>query len=272
MGARLWLKPDAVGLIVGRGYDFPAPIQEKLDSYGPCWAYQGYPAERSFRVRRSRARCGAGPGWLANALTGRQARTTLSGNGRTFEALGKRIWQTPRDLALVGYSAPMFLHLVCSPQRAADFLRELHDMGNGWDRTKIIFEPMPADCVSQNLEALRAVLPDIEVFSPNEEEAARFLGVQLPESTDERRAAVQDVAGRMRALGAKKHIVIRSGALGACIDSTDGGCCWVPAYHGNTEKIVDFTGAGNAFLVRVQAGMRTQNVGLTAPVVNGRAV
>ena len=253
MGARLWLESAAVGLIVGRGYDFPSPVQEKLDSYGPCWAYRDYPAERTFRVRWLHpGYIAAGLVWLT-PLIDSQARTTLSGTKRTFEALGKRIWQAPRDLALVGYGAPAFLHLVCSPQQAADFLHELHDMGNGWDRTRIIFEPMPADCTPENLEALKAVLPDIEVFSPNEEEAARFLGMQLPETTDERRAAIQDVACRMRALGAKKHIVIRSGALGACIDSTEGGCCWIPAYHGSTEKIVDFTGAGNAFLVRVQA-------------------
>ena len=190
-------------------------------------------------------------------LTYSQARTTLSGTGRTFEALGKRIWQTPRDLALVGYSAPTFLHLVCSPQRAGEFLRELQEMGEGWGKTKIIFEPMPADCISENLEALKAVLPSIEVFSPNEEEAARFLGVQLPEIADERRAAIEDVTRRMRALGAGTHVVIRSGALGACLDSPEGGCCWVPAYHGNTQKIVDFTGAGNAFLVCTHASIRT---------------
>lgn len=55
MGARLWLKPDAVGLIVGRGHDFPEAVQEKLDSYGACWAYRDYPAEESFRVRRPSA-------------------------------------------------------------------------------------------------------------------------------------------------------------------------------------------------------------------------
>ena len=64
-------------------------------------------------------------------------------------------------------------------------------LGSGWEYTKIVFEPMPADCTVENLEALKEVLPDIEVFSPNEEEAARFLGAALPTERQDRMKAIK---------------------------------------------------------------------------------
>ena len=39
IGARIWLPPSAVGLLVDRGDDFE--VQDRLDAYGPdCWHYR----------------------------------------------------------------------------------------------------------------------------------------------------------------------------------------------------------------------------------------
>lgn len=46
-------------------------------------------------------------------------------------------------------------------------------------------------------------------------------------------------------------VIIRCGAKGACIGQVGQTCSWIPAYFDerDQEKIVDVTGAGNAFLV-----------------------
>lgn len=44
VGARIWLVPTDVGMIVDRGRDFPAHIQAKLASYGPdMWLFRDDP-------------------------------------------------------------------------------------------------------------------------------------------------------------------------------------------------------------------------------------
>lgn len=115
---------------------------------------------------------------------------------------------------------------------------------------------MPYECKPENPDALQAVLPFIEIFSPNDAEAAKFLAVDMPEAHNIAVYCRQIEAIISTFLTSKGEIstlavIIGCGAKGACIGRDGQSCIWIPAnFEGRDEdKIVDVTGAGNAFLV-----------------------
>lgn len=185
---------------------------------------------------------------------------TIQGEKRTFQALTERFWDSPTSVARAGLSAPAYLHLVCSPQQALGFLEELTSLGEVWQHTKIVFEPMPYECKEDNLKALEEVLPFIDVFSPNDAEAARFLGVTLPDhetNENEYKDAVESMVpkfARQWDSSTLKAVIIRCGGMGVCLAQPSNCYRWVPAYFQSSQQgsIVDVTGAGNAFLVGAQ--------------------
>lgn len=59
-------------------------------------------------------------------------------------------------------------------------------------------------------------------------------------------------------LGAGYAVVIRSGSLGACSAKRSERPKWTPAYYQSSEKVVDVTGAGNAFLAGLIAGLHQE--------------
>jgi len=63
----------------------------------------------------------------------------------------------------------------------------------------------------------------------------------------------------------KGAVIIRSGALGAYMKKRDGSAgCWVDAYWSDNKahRVVDVTGAGNAFLGGLAAGLALTNENL----------
>lgn len=73
LGARMFLKPEQVQMIVDRGSDFQSEWQTALDSYGPCWVY------RDDHTRLTT-----------------KAKATYNGETRGFEYLTKRVCANPR--------------------------------------------------------------------------------------------------------------------------------------------------------------------------------
>lgn len=156
-------------------------------------------------------------------------------------------------------------------------IKEIHDIQTSpspdpsfadW-KPKLIYEPIPDRCLPETLDDLIRVLPSLHVFSPNHEEAARFFGI--PGSEVKEREQIEKVAERFLELartnggGKDLNVVIRSGELGAFVCraedySEEGGVRgrWSEAYYayGKSDKVVDVTGAGNAFLVSLELNLR----------------
>lgn len=113
-------------------------------------------------------------------------------------------------------------------------------------------------CVPEELPSLIKVLPSISVLSPNAEEALGLLSIPLPAT----RAKIEEAATKFLDYGigedAAGSIVIRSGALGAYVMSTSTKGRWVDAFWGphDPKRVVDVTGAGNAFLGGLGAGLK----------------
>ncbi|KAI0356585.1 Ribokinase-like protein [Trametes cingulata] len=238
IGARIWLPPSRLGMIIDRGNDFPQHIQEALDAYGAdMWLYRDNPDRGTTRA--------------INAYRGEH---------RGFEYLTPRIRISPRDLAGTRLARPRIIHFICSPTRAGAIVSEVKQE-NGWHPTTV-YEPIPDRCVPEELPALKDVLPDISVLSPNAEEALSLLSMPLPPTKE----LIEEACRRFLEMGVGPDgngaVVIRSGAMGACIAQKGQPFNWVDAYWSGPEgasKVVDVTGAGNSFLGGLAAGLVLAN-------------
>ncbi|KAF5393902.1 hypothetical protein D9757_000213 [Collybiopsis confluens] len=231
IGARIWLPPRDIGMIVDKGYDFPSDIESKLKLYGDDM-------------------------WLFRSQT--QAQTTRAlniykGDQRGFQYLTPRIRITPRDLVKTPLERPRSLHFICSPARASVILSEVPEI-HGWNPF-VIYEPIPDRCIPEELPALVAILPSVDVLSPNAEEALSLLTTPVVHPLS--RSSVEQAAARLLELGAKDTVIIRSGALGAYVLTRKAGGRWIEAFwtESDASKIVDVTGAGNSFLGGLAAGI-----------------
>lgn len=139
-------------------------------------------------------------------------------------------------------------HFCCSVERCQEtidiFAAARASRNPNLDRPKIIFEPFPEVCVSENLDKLHEVLPLVDVFTPNLNEAADFyLLSELPETLE----AIESLAlGFLISSPKNGGVVLRCGALG-CFVKTRDVSIMLPAYHQDQEKVVDVTGGGNSF-------------------------
>ncbi|KAJ3556052.1 hypothetical protein NP233_g12066 [Leucocoprinus birnbaumii] len=236
IGARMWLAPDNVGMIVDKGYDFPTEIQEEMLRYGEAmWAFREQPHHRTTRILNS-----------------------FYGERTEFKFLTDRIWLTPRDLDNTRLSRPHSLHFISSPERAKRILTEVKAAAD-WNPT-IIYEPVPVDCTPEFLPGLQEILPFIDVLSPNAEEALQLLSLPLPPT----KATIEQAACMFLAIGVGTSsygvVIIRSGQLGAfALSPKDEKGIWIDAYwtegEGDLRHVVDVTGAGNSFLGGLAAGL-----------------
>ncbi|GAA5887816.1 hypothetical protein JCM6882_000760 [Rhodosporidiobolus microsporus] len=242
IGSRIWLPPTRVGIVVDKGSDWPEEeVGEKLRAYGEeMWVFrqkaEGEPTTRALNL--------------------------YTGEHRDFEYLTPRTRLEPVDLPLP-LRTSQYLHFVCSPTRALVIHSQLLPPVNStreW-QPKLVYEPIPDRCTPEELPALRKILPHVEVFSPNHEEAWAFYGVGVDEVARRGKEGIEEVAARFFAEGAAGAVVIRSGPLGAyAVRRGEGRGVWVPAYHSYedgraTGKVKDVTGAGNSFLGGLMGGL-----------------
>ncbi|KAJ3762889.1 Ribokinase-like protein [Lentinula raphanica] len=231
LGARIWLSPEQVGMIVDKGYDFPSEIEDKLKTYGEdMWFFR--PQKEAQTTR---------------------ALNLYTGDHRGFKYLTPRIRITPRDLVNTTLDRPKMLHFICSPSRAFVIVSETKDLED-WNPI-MIYEPIPDKCIPEELPALIRILPSIDILSPNAEEALSLLSIPIANPIS--KTSVEEAANRFLELGAKDAVIIRSGEMGAYMLTRKGVGKWIAAFWTNTDlpKIVDVTGAGNSFLGGLAAGL-----------------
>ncbi|KAJ6629207.1 Ribokinase-like protein [Mycena sp. CBHHK59/15] len=237
IGARIWLPPSQVGMIVDRGSDFPSAMENKLAEFGQeMWVYRDQPVGTT------------------------RALNSYRGDHRSFNYLTPRIRITPHDLEGTRLARSNTLHFICSPSRASVIMSEVQQI-DGWSPTTI-YEPIPDRCVPEELKPLVEVLPSIDILSPNAEEALCLLSLPLPP----RKSSIEEAARKFLELGVGKDgkgaVIIRSGSMGAYVAMKDKAPGWVPAFWNSDrdpEKIVDVTGAGNSFLGGLAAGLLLEN-------------
>ncbi|KAJ6186227.1 hypothetical protein N7519_007528 [Penicillium mononematosum] len=160
-----------------------------------------------------------------------------------------------QDTALL---ASKVYHYLASPQDMKTHVLNilaLREKEGILDRPLIIWEPAPLSCRPENLEACLETAALVDVFSPNHLELAAFFG-QSPVASD--RSEIERLGEKLLASGVgpegKGAVVIRAGENGCFVQSRNTASRWLPPFYkediGEEQpaKVVDPTGAGNAFL------------------------
>jgi fructose-1-phosphate kinase PfkB-like protein len=141
------------------------------------------------------------------------------------------------------------------------------------ERPLVIWEPAPLSCKAENLAACLQVLQTsiVDVFSPNHIELAALFGEEL---TSEK-AKIESLALRMLnsnmddaseshgEITKRLTIIIRAGEHGCLVCRQDIEPTWLPPFYESglqgerNARVVDPTGAGNAFLGGYAVGYLT---------------
>jgi len=295
IGARVWLPSSDLSMVIDKGIDFPADIEAALAHYSRSANNETTSApsdsSSSTMMWKYRARIdGHGTTRALNIYKGQQ---------RGFKYLTPRLRLDPIDQLYEFQLSdgtnvlllPTYIHFICAPERATAICDEVEELlrsgrARNAKRPVLVWEPIPDSTLPENLDECVRVMRRIDVFSPNHDEAASFLGVDvssvnLPSpssaSSDPKalvRSSISDhIVSRFldlsspvssestpalpfeqqRYFGPEGPIIqIRSGALGSVVAHRKLGTRWVDAYHTPAEAqagvIKDVTGAGNACL------------------------
>lgn len=122
-------------------------------------------------------------------------------------------------------------------------------------RPLIVWEPAPLSCKPENLQECLEAASLVDVFSPNHIELAAFFenAPAIPGESEIERLASHFLANGIGPEG-KGTVIVRAGEKGCFFKSGDLVSKWLPPFHVSkagqyqSNKVVDPTGAGNAFL------------------------
>ncbi|WWD18480.1 hypothetical protein CI109_102932 [Kwoniella shandongensis] len=243
IGARMFLPPSRLGMVVDyTPSTLPEEIKDQLKSYGEeLWAFRerqdGHPTARA--VNR------------------------YKGQTRGFEYLTRPLLLTPSLLEGTPFHDPLpsTIHFISYPApRAEKVLSEVRKV-EGWT-PRIVWEPE-----DETLEDLRQVAGEVDIIAPNHNEALRLFSLIAPPSftDDDVKSTLTRVCRQLAYLRPRIGAIIRAGHLGCCYASTETegyrpDVKWIPAYwhegrDGWKGKVVDPTGAGNAFMGALGAAL-----------------
>lgn len=171
------------------------------------------------------------------------------------------------DVIDYGLGKSKSFHLICSMERAEEIVGELESyaVDQGRERPLFIYEPVPNACLPENLEELLDVLPKVDIFTPNLEEAADLVDRQIPTTKEEIRDLATVFFPHIKEGSA---IVVRCGKMG-CYVKTHLIDDFFPSYHQDEKAVVDETGAGNGFCGALMTAYILSGGNLMAGVVCG---
>lgn len=209
MGMRVW--SEQVGLVANIGRDFPANLMEQLEK---TFDVQGL---TSLDMNTIRA-------WQLFEADGTR-REIFRTDMNEFHRFNPQVKAFPKV-----YDNLQGVHLHCRWDEVAGWVQQLRPLGKPF----ILWEPWQAECTAENRGNFMNVLPLVDCISPNLQEAQ-----MLFEMND-----TNDLLDEFLADGARMA-VIRKGAEGSAFADSKGNRIRIPAVK--VEKIVDQTGAGNAY-------------------------
>ena len=114
----------------------------------------------------------------------------------------------------------------------------------------VVWEPVPDLCVPRELDNVHNALQYVNVVSPNLHELASLFGTTEDELAVDTQKLQEHCKTLLTSMTPMSAVVVRMGSQGCCV-ATRQSYSTVPAYYGTVSslhKVVDPTGAGNAFL------------------------
>lgn len=115
----------------------------------------------------------------------------------------------------------------------------------------IVWEPFPALCWLENLQAHIEACKEVDVFSPNHLESLGLFD-RVAEVFDAKtiELCAREVLNETKSTTTSKGhhaVVVRAGEHGCHVVSQDS-TFWLPPFHTDASNVVDATGGGNTFL------------------------
>ncbi|KAI8065243.1 Ribokinase-like protein [Gongronella butleri] len=228
-GMRLWFPGDdarKIGYVVHCGFDFPETIRKNLDSLKIGLKYVMHQDKH----------------------TTRGLNTFGDNDHRDFEYVHPIIRTTPDDFPDEWILSMSIVHIICATDRTDEIVkawRRREKELNKKERSLFLWEPLPWACLPENYPNILAAGQHADIISPNDEEAASFLG--LAQGADTTKELVEECVRRLARDFPHAAIVVRAGKKGAAVALDQGKVAWIPAYWTTPDRIVDVTGCGNAF-------------------------
>ncbi|KAL4817518.1 putative PfkB family kinase [Aspergillus spinulosporus] len=239
LGARLFLPPPlgrTLGWMMNIGNDFPEQTRRYLESWGATMIVKEESSKPSTRGLLEYKDTTFGPKDFMYTTSILQV--DVSG-----------LKSTP----LITSKAYHFLE---SPANIESRVSEILALRQsfGTPSPLIIWEPAPLSCKAENLQPCIEATRTVDVFSPNHLELARLLGEPLsPCFLDKEK--IESMALRFlntnNGIGpdGKGVVIVRAGEEGCVVCARHIPPTWLPPFYKyGHDKVVDPTGAGNAFL------------------------
>lgn len=279
IGARFFRKPPSsrlIGSVVHVGSDFPDTLTDEINSWKTYCVFIDTPDRLTTRGVNHYSSSGHHCRFVNLNLNSRLMRCV-----KAFQYFTEKFQVQPMHLAKQHLQSKTF-HLMCTPKRCIDIvngiLRERAKSVPSEVRERslmkpiFIWEPVPASCKPCELENFLEALKYVDVLSPNLLELNSLFeeapdeDKQLDDHTLKQRCNVLLAKG----FGVKPSaIVVRLGERG-CYVAQMMRHIFLPPYHRPrndlneteqhtwTEKVVDPTGGGNAFLGAYCIGLLTE--------------
>lgn len=217
MGMRVW--SEKVGLVGNIGFDFPPELMKKISTIIDIRGL----VKHDMRTVRA---------WQLFESDGTRTEIFRT-DFEEFLKLEPEIKNFPAE-----YDHLEGVHLLSKIDDVVPWVHFFHNRGNPF----IVWEPWALDCKAENRSKLKHILSEVECVSPNLQEASMLLGL----------AEMDNLLDKFLDYGARR-VVIRNGAEGSVYADAEGNRIRVPAVR--VEKIVDHTGAGNAYCGGLVVGM-----------------
>ena len=244
LGARFVAGPQRaqrIGWVVHEGNDFPPDAKAEIESWNLYTKFILTPDRRTTR-----------------------ARNRYEGEERIFNFETPKLQVKPDMLDNDQLQAKTF-HIISTPARCIDLVEtilalrsakaDVSPSSDGDHGPLFVWEPMEYSCSPQHMTEFETAMALVDVFSPNELEFSRLVGVDLPDTGHMPVQVLRQHSFRFLNDCKLQAVVVRLGGNGVYVASTD------PTIHDmnlsayydskkveSSQYVIDVTGGGNAFL------------------------
>jgi sugar/nucleoside kinase (ribokinase family) len=254
-GARLFSSdtPKSIGLIVKAGHEFPLALEQTFNQ----WNVDLHIIRESDK-----------PSPRGRILYGQ------SSSERTYQRLTPPLPSTIEDLTATNMISAACFHFFDVPETVdaqIDQITALRAQQGIHNRPLYVWEPQAKSCSPETFEHHKKVVEKVDIFSPNHAELASFFAQPSNGSAIFDKTTIEEQA-RTFMPASPSHplcILIRCAEHGCFLHRAIPNGeqdIWLPAYHlPGSDKVVDTTGAGNAFLGGAAMGyLQHHDFGLAA--------
>lgn len=252
LGARLFCPKKLstqVGWTIRTGHDFPAETLKQLESWGMTLSViqeSKYPSTR-----------------------GQLKYLDPTFATKSFKYTTPTLTVQPEHLRDIRLLTSSGFHFFVDPAQIVEQtmqLQELRKAAGITTRPTVVWEPKAYSCAPENLPAFLEAMRVVNVFSPNHIELARIVRKNIPPVLNE--SFFEDLCApfftpQNSGSTSQAVLVVRAGDQG-CFIKSHTEQKWLPAYYASQDsvkattsisKVVDTTGAGNAFLGALTIGL-----------------